>query len=485
MSGFGAMLRSLFNLYSWRLPVILVYMLQNTEYHAGPYLRWFWHTSHFESVMYRRTLDRTRAARLLLLALRLGILAEILAALLCVYLWRWHGFTGGLAFGIGLLLAYPLVLAHLVVMPLELGRLLVVRPRQARAIRASRKVFANFKGAKIAVAGSYGKTSMKELLLTVLGQGKKVAATPANKNVSISHAIFAGKLAGDEDILIIEYGEGQPGDVARFAGITQPTHAVITGVAPAHLDSYKTLERAGRDIFSVGETVAPERVYVNGDSPDALQFVRSGQQLYSEKNALGWKISGVRVNLDGTRFTMQKGKERLELHSALLGRHQVGPLAFVAALAHEFGLTDKQIQAGIAATKPFEHRMEPYALNGAWVIDDTYNGNIEGVRVGTQLLKELPAKRRIYVTPGLVDQGAKSAQIHERMGELIAAAKPDMVVLMEHSVTPFIQKGLEKAGYAGELLLESDPLNFYNNLNLFVATGDLVLMQNDWPDNYS
>jgi UDP-N-acetylmuramoyl-tripeptide--D-alanyl-D-alanine ligase len=480
------MIRSLFNLYSWRLPTIIVYMLQNTEYYAAPYLKWFWHTSHFERVMYRRTLHRTRAARMLLMALRLGIFAQIAAGLGFIFWWWYYGFTGGLAFGLCLLVAYPIVWAHVVVLPLVLGRFFIVRPRQAKAIRASRKTFAKFKGAKIAVAGSYGKTSMKELLLTVLSEGgKKVAATPANKNVSISHAIFARKLKGDEDILIIEYGEGQPGDVARFASITQPTHAVITGIAPAHLDRYKTLERAAADIFSLDKTVPAEHVYINGDSSDALPFVKPGQQLYSEKNALGWKITGIRVNLDGTRFTMQKGKEKLELHSGLLGRHQVGPLAIAAALAHEFGLTKKQIEAGVAATKPFEHRMEPYALNGAWIIDDTYNGNIEGVRVGTQLLKELPAKRRIYVTPGLVDQGSDTAKIHEHMGELIASAKPDMVVLMKHSVTQFIQAGLEAGGYKGELLIETDPLNFYNNLNLFVATGDLVVMQNDWPDNYA
>jgi UDP-N-acetylmuramoyl-tripeptide--D-alanyl-D-alanine ligase len=479
------MIRGLISLYSWHLPTVLVYMLQNTEYHVGPYLRWFWHTSHFERVMYRRTLDRTKAARLLLLALRAGMLIEVTVGLFLVYWWWGYGLKGGLAFGIALFVAYPIVWAHLVVLPLLMGRQVIVLPRQRRAVRASRKIFAEFKGVKIAVAGSYGKTTMKELLNTVLGEGKKVAATPANKNVSESHAIFARKLAGDEDILIIEYGEGQPGDVRRFAEITRPTHAVITGIAPAHLDRYKTLERAGQDIFSVGEVVPPDHVYVNGESSDALQFVRPGQQLYSAKQALGWKVGDVRINLDGTRFTMRKGKRKLELNSQLLGRHQVGPLALVAALGHEFGLSDEQIVSGVAHTKSFEHRMEPYQLGGAWIIDDTYNGNIEGVRVGTQLLQELPARRRVYVTPGLVDQGADSAKIHEEVGHLIAAAQPDVVVLMQHSVTPFIQEGLQAGGFKGELLIETDPLNFYTNLSLFVASGDVVLMQNDWPDNYS
>lgn len=479
------MIRGLLSLYSWRYPVTLVYMLQNTEYRLGPYLKWYWHTVHFERVMYRRKLERTGPARLLLLALRVGILLEIIAGILMIVAWKQGNFDGGLAFGLAAIIAYPIIWAHLIALPLELGRFFIIKPKQWWIIKKTQPIFANFKGNKIAIAGSYGKTSMKELLLTVLSEGKKVAATPANRNVSISHAYFARKLKGDEDVLIIEYGESGPGDVARFARITQPTHAVITGLAPTHLDKYKTLRAAGEDIFSVTKVVPPDRVFVNSESPDALQFVKPGQQLYGEKNVLGWRIGNVEVDLEGTRFTMRRGPETLQLHSGLLGRHQVGPLALVAAVAHDAGLTKRQIETGISKTKPFEHRMEPYRLGGAWIIDDTYNGNIDGIRAGTKLLKELPAKRKIYITPGLVDQGAESAKIHEELGRLIADAKPDMVVLMQHSTTPHIQKGLEAAGYKGELLLENDPLNFYQNLQLFVAHGDLVMMQNDWPDNYA
>ena len=169
----------------------------------------------------------------------------------------------------------------------------------------------------------------------------------------------------------------------------------------------------------------------------------------------------------------------------MLGRHHLGFLALVAALALELGLTEKQVQAGIAKTKPFEHRMQPYQLAGAWVIDDTYNGNLEGIRAGTQLLKDLKAKRKIYVTPGLVDQGEETERVHREAGELIAAAQPDLVVLMQNSVTKFIEQGLKTGGFKGELRIETNPLDFYTNLTHFVATGDLVVMQNDWTDNYA
>ena len=129
--------------------------------------------------------------------------------------------------------------------------------------------------------------------------------------------------------------------------------------------------------------------------------------------------------------------------------------------------------------------MQPYELSGAWIIDDTYNGNVDGIKAGTELLNELIAKRKIYVTPGLVDQGRETKAVHLKVGQLIARAQPDSVVLMQNSVTGFIQEGLKEGGFKGELKLVSDPLGFYSNLESFVAAGDLVLMQNDWTDNYA
>lgn len=479
------MLRQLISLYMPSYPAVLVYMLQSTEYQPRPYLAWLWRTKDFTNVMQRRTLERTTAARLLLLAAYGGILVQLLAGLSLIYLGMSGTVAGGVAFGAAVIVSYPLVWSHALVVPLLLGRWFISGPAEERAIAQSEQIFARHSGHKIAVVGSYGKTTMKEILNTVLGEGLKVAATPANKNVSSSHAKFAQSLTGDEDVLIIEYGEGAPGDVARFARLTHPTHAVITGLAPAHLDQYKTLQAAGEDIFSVAAAVPAESVFVNNESPSVEPFINSDYQLFDRTAALGWKISKVAVSLQGTSFTLSRDKAKLQLESGLVGEHQVGFLAFAAALGLEFGLTKEQVVAGVAKTKPFEHRMQPYQLGGAWVVDDTYNGNLEGIRAGTSLLKSLKAKRKIYVTPGLVDQGEEAERVHTEMGRLIADAKPDLVVLMQNSATTAIKHGLKQGKYNGELVIEQSPLDFYTNLNHFVAKDDLVVMQNDWTDNYA
>lgn len=479
-------IRIITSLYSPRFPAAVTYMLQASEYQSAPYLKWLWRTADFSGVARRRTLKRTAKARLLELFLALGMLLEILAGLsLIAYgalsgdnAWAWE-------IGAALLIAYPFIWSHLVVLPLEFGRVLIVEPKLNKDIKAAKTIYQNHPGVKIAVAGSYGKTTMKELLKTVLSEGLKVKATIANKNVLSEHAKFAKSLSGDEDVLIIEYGEGAPGDVKRFAFNTHPTHGIITGLAPAHLDKYKTLEAAGADIFSLGEYLKGKNVYVNAESSQAKAYIKPGYITYGSKGVGEWRVSEVDLNIHGVSFSLSAGKTKLNLSSKLLGEHQIGALSLAAVIGLELGLTHDQVIAGIAKSEPFMHRMQPYELAGAWVIDDTYNGNIEGIRAGTALLRELPARRKIYVTPGLVDQGQDTKRIHNLMGELIADAKPDLVVLMRNSVTGFIKEGLISSSYSGELQVVDDPLNFYEHLDQIVAAGDLVLMQNDWTDNYA
>ncbi|MFI5270913.1 MAG: Mur ligase family protein [Candidatus Saccharimonadales bacterium] len=460
-------------------------MLQTTEYRTKDYFFWLIRTKDFSKVTNRRSLEQTKAAKGLLLGVYGGILLQILIGICLIYLGAKHSLVGGIPFGIALILSYPLVWPFLLVIPLELGRAFVIEPAKEKAITKSKKQFEDHKAIKIAVAGSYGKTTMKELLNTVLSQGLKVAATPANKNVSSSHAKFVSKLSGNEDVLIIEYGEGEPGDIEKFVNITKPTHGIITGLSPAHLDQYKTLEAAGKDIFTLGEYLKGKNVYVNGDSGETKSFIKKDYDVFNHDKALGWDVSKVKVDYDGTSFVMKKGDRKLELHSQLIGKHQVGFLAFVSAFALSLGLSEEQVIEGVAKTKPFEHRMQPYKLSGAWIIDDTYNGNLEGIRAGTQLLKDLDAKRKLYVTPGLVDQGEETERVHIEVGKLVAQSKPDVVVLMKNSVTDFIKKGLNNEKFSGQLLIQDNPLDFYTNLSHFVAAGDLVVMQNDWTDNYA
>ena len=468
--------RQLFSVYSPRYPKTIIYMLQRCEYEIKPFLKWYFNVEDFNKISIRGSLVKTKKSKLLLLLLDILIVLNILGAV-------WLMLSGWLVFiGIIALILYPLISTMVLLIPLELARVFIVLPQQKVLINKSKAIFKSTSATKIAVAGSFGKTTMKELLATVLAEGGLVAATPGNKNVSASHAVFAASLTGKEKFIVVEFGEGKPGDVVRFSKTINPNVGVITGIAPAHLDKYPSVEAAANDIFSLANQLGHENTYVNGESDYIKPHIKASDQVYNRSGVGNWKVTNVVNSLDGISFDLSKAKQKISVKSSLLGRHQIGPLSAVAVLAQDNGLSIKQIETGLAKTKAFEHRMELKKIGGAYVIDDAYNGNLEGIRAGLSLLSELPAKRKIYVTPGLVDQGKDSSKIHNQIGKLIHESNPDKLVLIKNSVTDDILNGL--SGYKGELIIEENPLPFYLNLDKFLASGDLLMMQNDWPDNY-
>ena len=458
------------------MPYYLVYIFQQTGYETGLITKKLYARSNLGQVKKRGKLEKTTKAKLLLMlsyALYLFVLAAIFIALLQVQYWL----AGGLA------LFLPSICIFGLLIPVIVANVALQFARQGY-IKVASEYFAEHKAIKVAVMGSYGKTSIKQLLLDVLGSNFSVAATPGNQNVPISIARWSKTLNGNEQVLIFEYGESKPGDIATLANLTHPAYAFAAGIAPNHLDGYKTKQALADDFSSITGYVDAKNLLVNsqmqsvfGDNPDIIY--------YSDSQVGDWQISDVNVSINGLEFNISSGSKTINISSKLLGRHNIGPLAAVAVFADKLGVANKEIEANIAKTEVYEHRMQPRQLHGAWIIDDTYNGNLEGFRAGLALLAELPAKRKIYVTPGLVEQGSETEAVHLLIGEAIAKANPDMVVLMENSVTKYILSGLRNHKYAGIIKTEPNPLGFYTNIEQFVANGDIVLMQNDWPDGYN
>jgi UDP-N-acetylmuramoyl-tripeptide--D-alanyl-D-alanine ligase len=460
-----------------KLPVFLVYMLQQVEYDSGKFIAWIYERPNLTRVSYRKELVWTTKAKLLVMFNYLVLALLFLVLFLAV---KYVSLTF-LVF----ILFIPFLTIGIFCVFVATAWNFIERPRREAQLKKSEKIFSKHKAIKVAIAGSYGKTTMKELIYTVLNDSKNTAKTPGNKNVPISHARFANSLSGDEEVLLIEYGEAAPGDILNFAKNTHPDVGIITGLAPNHLDGYKTLEAVAEDLFSLKEYLHNKPLYVNTDSQVVKPYLKKGLTTYNQHGTDGWKINKVSIDVEKTSFLLQKGADLIKVNSGLIGQHQVGPLALAAVLAHKLGLTNKQIESGLAKTRPFDHRMQPKEIGGGWIIDDTYNGNIEGVLAGLEFLKTVNAKRKIYVTPGLVDQGVETERVHIEIGIAIAKTSPNKVVLIKNSSTAYIEEGILAGGYKGQVEIRDDPLNFYSNIDQYIAAGDMWLLQNDWPDNYS
>jgi len=456
-------------------------MLQASEYNIADFFKWHERTRDFRTVEKRKRLVFTPKAIALFMA---GWAALGLSLILAVLIFSNASSFWGYLLAFAILFETPLIiLLTLIAAVFILG--LLQRPVEWFMVARARKRLAAHHGVKIAIAGSFGKTSTREILKTVLSEGKKVAAPADSHNTPLGIARFVQGLKGDENILIFELGEYYPGDVRKLARTVGPDWGIVTGVNEAHLEKFRTLERTADTIFELAENVDATRLYVNGESPLALARAKEGNIIYTREGAGAWNVVEARTSLSGTTFTISDGKRTIEGTSGLLGLHMLLPLALAADIASRLGLSGDEIRRGLEKTRPFAHRLQPmHWADGVTFLDDSYNGNPDGVRAVIAFLASLPG-RKFYVTPGLVEAGPRLREVHEQIGAQIAEAGIEKVALIRNSVTPHVENGLKKAGFKGDILWYEDMPACLSALRALALPGDVILVQNDWPDQYA
>lgn len=473
------MIKKLLSRYSPRYVRELVYMMQASEYYARDYLRWYHRARNFGAIEYRKRLEVTPKATILLISAWMIVLAALAVIVFGVR----SGSDIPLFVAIGLIVTFPFLLAYAMLVPLIILNIIQI-PIEIVIVERAKRVLENHKGIRIGIAGSYGKTSMREILKTVLGESKRVAAPSCSYNTPLGISKFVNNLNGDEEILIFELGEYYPGDVWKLCKLVEPQIGIITGINEAHLERFGTLEKTAKTIFELAEYLKDKPVYVNCDNELARKKASLKHIKYTRAGAGSCHVFNPKTGIDGTFFRLSRHGQKIDASSRLLGLHNLGPMAVAAEIAFGLGLTAEQISLGISKTKPFEHRLEAKDSDGVMTIDDSYNGNPDGVTAAITFLASLTGCRRWYVTPGLVEMGSKQKIVHKEIGKKLAQAGIERVVLIKNSVTPYIEEGLKEAGYRGEVIWFDDGPTAYSALPHMTVGRDIVLLQNDWPDQY-
>jgi UDP-N-acetylmuramoyl-tripeptide--D-alanyl-D-alanine ligase len=194
----------------------------------------------------------------------------------------------------------------------------------------------------------------------------------------------------------------------------------------------------------------------------------------------------IRTSTRGTEFTVRAaGHGEARFVSPLLGRHNVANVLGATAVALELGLTLPEIAAAAERLEPVPHRLQLIpGSGGVTVIDDAYNSNPAGARAALAVLAEFPG-RKVLVTPGMVELGELEAERHADFGRE-AAAVCDWIILVGRKRTADIAAGAQVAGFPAErLFVVSDLKEATAQLGRLVAAGDVVLFENDLPDQYS
>jgi len=333
--------------------------------------------------------------------------------------------------------------------------------------RAQRKMATLTNLTIIGVAGSYGKTTMKEALRQVISQRFKTIATPGNINTPVGIArIVLNELTPQTEVFIVEMGEYQRGDIKHICSITKPQIGVITGINEAHLERMGTLSMTIATIFELAENMHESGLLVlNGDST----LVRDNYKTF----------------IKGQNIHIVTKKRPSKLKTQLLGEYAGALMDAVEAVARQLGMTQEEVRIGAAGIVPIEHRLQPIqGKHNMLIIDDSYNGNPDGVSEAIRVLARYTERRKVYITPGLVEMGERSATVHRQIGRELAPVA-DLVVLVQNSVTPHIKEGLLKAKFNKKNILEyPSSEEVYSHMADFAKPNDVILFQNDWPDNY-
>jgi UDP-N-acetylmuramoyl-tripeptide--D-alanyl-D-alanine ligase len=472
-------MKHLWSRYHPRYVRALIYMMQANEYYPREFLSWYHRTSDFSNLEKRKHLVYTPKAVILSIFAWISLLWSAVTSAYVIYLTGLPGYVSAI---IGIVLAPFIVAYTLFLLMLVLNWLQI--PVEAYIVARAKRTLRAHPAVKIAVAGSYGKTTMREILKTVISNGKRVAAPGGSHNTPLGIARFIEQLRGDEEVLVFEFGEYYSGDIMRLCTFVEPQWGIITGVNEAHLERFGSLENAAKTIFELADYLKDKPVYINAENALVRAHAKSIYVPYNGNGAAEWKVTAAATGIEGTTVDFSHNGNSVRMHSKLLGLHNVGPISAAADIASKLGLSDEAIREGVSRTKPFEHRLQPRVDGGVTMIDDSYNGNPDGARVAIEFLKTLQGHRRWYVTPGLVETGARKEEVHKTIGRELADAKIEKVVLMRNSVTPFIEQGLKEAAYNGEIIWFDDALVAFRALPTMTVAGDVVLIQNDWPDQY-
>ena len=366
-------------------------------------------------------------------------------------------------------LVYPLVcLSNCVTLIYEI-------PKNKSYIKKAKEKLAASNIKVVAITGSYGKTTVKNLLCSMLECKYKVLATPRSYNTPLGIArTVNGANLDDYDILIAEMGARNVGDIAELCSICPPDYSAITGICSQHLESFKTIENV---VKAKGEIIPATRnkCYIAGDCYGYFKD-NGGATIQCDC------VSGVIADGTGTAFTLTLGNDARMVKTKLLGAHSAYNIGLCAGLAFELGLSLDEIVQVIPTLNFVEHRLQLIESNGVNILDDGYNSNVVGARAALEVLKTLSGKK-IVVTPGLVELGVLEESENMALGAQLVGL--DRVILVGETLVTAVKAGYMENGGDSEKLSQVPTLAAAQDvLKGIIEKGDSVLFLNDLPDIY-
>ena len=384
------------------------------------------------------------------------------------------------------LLPLIIVLAHYITMPFE------VLNNKRFVKNSTKKLNKKTNLIKIGITGSYGKTTVKNILGTILSEKYKVCTSPHSFNtpMGISKTVL-NNLKDDHEVFIAEMGARHVGDIFELCDIVHPSIGILTGIGNQHLSTFGSQENLQKTKAELAVAVKDSggKMYFSGDSKGSKEIYENfdgNKEIISVDSTEGKVfVSDISVDDKGSKFTLHIGEKSAKCNTTLLGKHNISNILLCCAVCADLGLSINEIKAGISKLVPTAHRLALIpSQNSLIVIDDAYNANVAGSKAALEVLKLFNGKKYV-ITPGLVELGSEAFNANFQFG--IDMAKVCDKVIIDGALNfEALQAGLLFGGMAKENILRAATLRQATEvLQRFAVPGDVVLFENDLPDNYT
>ncbi|TAK97171.1 MAG: UDP-N-acetylmuramoyl-tripeptide--D-alanyl-D-alanine ligase [Verrucomicrobia bacterium] len=334
----------------------------------------------------------------------------------------------------------------------------------------------------IAIGGSNGKTTTKELIASVLKQKLATLWSEASFNNDIGVPMTLLRLEKAHQAAVLEVGTNHPGELAPLVEMIQPRFGVITSIGREHLEFFGDVAGVAKEEGALAELLpADGKLFISGDSEwtDGIaQRTKASVVRVGLSERCEWRARNVRISRQGTSFRVDAPDENFSrsYRVPLVGRHQALNALFAIALGAELGLSREEILQGLAACAPAKMRMEVWETGGVHVLDDAYNANADSMLAALQVLQELPCKgRRVAVLGDMAELGAHSESAHVEVGR--NAARLGVAQLFAvGKMASVMANGAREAGL-NRVLEFGDVGAAATALKSFLKPGDTVLLK--------
>ncbi len=342
----------------------------------------------------------------------------------------------------------------------------------------------------IGVTGSYGKTSVKFYLQTLLKDKYNVLVTPESFNTPMGVVrTVRESLKSTHEIFVCEMGARHVGDIKEICDIVDPDYGIITSIGPQHLETFFNMDNIKNTKFELADAL-PEvgMLFLNGDNEyiqDKAVSYDNKVFYYSQDGKKGYCARDISVSQYGTDFTVETPdgeSERFQMK--LVGAHNVINVVGAIAVAHTLGISLKELIIPVRRIQPVEHRMQMKEHGLVTIIDDAYNSNPVGSKAAVETLAMFDGIR-ILVTPGMVELGDKEAEYNRKFGTY-AADCCDYILLVGKKHTEPIKEGVLSKGFDEKKCMVFDKVEDAISY-AYKIKGEghkYILLENDLPDNY-